>query len=107
MTIELDKTHRKWHSIHTIRQGRYQTAVPGLIRATKLGDKTEIDDRLVHFARTFQTPQPLSAYVSLGFYDKKSLHPEEVSYLLTHAGYTLIQLMCPGGPTRFCLGVEL
>lgn len=80
MTVEFDKTYSKWHSIHTNRQGHYQEAVPGLILAAKVGDRTEIDDRLVHFARTFQTPRPMSKWVSLGFYDKELPDPEEASY---------------------------
>jgi len=79
MTADLDKTYGRWHSIHTNRQKRYETAVPGLLLAMKLGDKTSIDHRLVYFARTFQTPRPLSERVLLGFYDKKLPSPEEVS----------------------------
>lgn len=79
LTIELDGTCRTWHSIHTNRQGHYQKALPSVIWAMKMGDKTEIDDRLVHFARNFQTPRPLSKSVSFGFYDKKLPDPEEVS----------------------------
>lgn len=86
MIVDIDRTYRKWHSIHTNKQGHYQNAVPGLILATKLGDKTEINDRLVHFARTFQTPRPMSKCVSLGFYDKELPNPEEVSCQLIHAG---------------------
>jgi hypothetical protein len=90
MVVELDKTFRKWHSIHMNRQGHYQEAVPGLFWAAKVGDKTEINDRLVHFARTFQTPRPMSKWVSLGFYDKELPDPEEVSHQLILTKCTLI-----------------
>ena len=80
MTVELDKKGGKWHSIHTSRQKRYEEdVVPRLIWTTKKGDKTEIEDRLVYFARTFQIPRPLSEWVSLGFYDKELPNLEDVS----------------------------
>lgn len=107
MTAELDKTDRKWHSVHMSRQGHYQDAVPDLIWATKVGNKTEIDDRLVHFARTFQTPRPLSKWVSLGFYDQELPDPEEVSRKLIFAGHVLIFSSYLGGRTRCCLGAKL
>lgn len=79
MTVDHDKTYGKWHSSHTNRQKRYESAVPTLIWSTRMGDPTTIADRLVYFARSFQTPRPLSEQVSLGFYDKKLPDPEEVS----------------------------
>jgi hypothetical protein len=98
MTVELDKTYGKWHSIHTNRQKHYDDAVPRLLWAVKNGDKTEIDHRLVYFARTFQTPRPLNKWVSLGFYDKDLPDPEEVSDHLFHIRFTLNGYS--GGPTR-------
>lgn len=82
MTVKLDNTYERWHSIHTSRQKRYEKAIPSLIWATKMGSKTPIDHRLVYFARTFRTPRPLSKRVTFGFYDKKLPDPEEVSYQL-------------------------
>lgn len=105
LTVELDKTHGKWHSIHTNRQKHYDDAVPPLISAARQGDKTEIDRRLVYFARTFQTPRPLSKWVSLGFYDKELPDPEEVSCHPIHAGFTLTG--CLAGPTRPYLSNKL
>jgi len=84
MTVDLDKTFKKWHSIHTSRQKVYENAVPGLLQAVKSGDPTTITDRLVHFARTFRTPRPLSERVSFGFYDKKLPNPDEVSCQLVY-----------------------
>lgn len=82
MVVELDKKGGGWHSIHTNRQKRYEEdVVPRLIWATKKGDKTEIEERLVYFARTFQTPRPLSEWVSLGFYDKELPDLEDVDQL--------------------------
>jgi len=88
MTVDLDKTCGKWHSIHTIRQRSYESAVPGLLQAMKLGHPTAIVDRLVYFARTFRTPRPLSEWVTFGFYDKKLPNPGEVS---CHLVYTEFQ----------------
>lgn len=79
MTVDHDKTYKKWHSIHNNRQKSYENALPGLLRAMKLGNPTVITDRLVHFARSFRIPRPLSERVSLGFYDRKLPSPEEVS----------------------------
>jgi hypothetical protein len=79
MTVEYDKSYGKWHLLHTNRQKRYENAVPELVQAIKLGNPTTIPDRLAYFARTFQTPRPLSKSVSFGFYDKKLPDPEEVS----------------------------
>ena len=110
MAVELDKSYRKWHSIHINRQGHYQNAVPSLILAMKLGNKIEIDDRLVHFARTLQTPRPLSKWVSLGFYDQELPDPEEVSHRVIHADCTLILLLYlvhVGGPTGSFPGIRL
>jgi len=84
MTVDLDKTYGKWHSIHISRQKHYENAVPGLLRAMKLGDPTTIADRLVYFARTFRIPRPLSERVSLGFYDHKLPNPDEVSCQLVY-----------------------
>jgi len=79
VTVDLDKTYGRWHSIHTNRRERYEKAVPHLIWATKMGHKSPISDRLVYFARTFQTPRPLSEPVTFGFYDRKLPDPEQVS----------------------------
>ena len=79
MTVELDKTYGKWHSIHTVRRETYEGMIPGLLWATKMGVRTSINYRLVHFARIFQTPRPLNKQLTLGFYDKKLPDPEEVS----------------------------
>lgn len=87
MTVGLDESYERWHSIHNTRQKRYEDAVPGLLWATKVGDKTAIDHRLVYFARTFQTPRPLSQQVTLGFYDKKLPDPEEVSRQLIYVEF--------------------
>lgn len=84
MTVDLDETYGKWHSIHTSRQKLYEKAVPGLLEAMKLGNPTTIADRLVHFARTFRIPRPLSERVSFGFYDKKLLNPDGVSCQLVY-----------------------
>jgi len=84
MAVDLDKTHGKWHSIHITRQKRYESAVPGLLQAMKLGEPTTITDRLVYFARTFRIPRPLSERVSFGFYDKKLSNPNEVSCRLVY-----------------------
>ena len=84
MTVDHDKTHGKWHSIHTNRQKRYENAVPGLLQAMKSGDPTAITDRLVYFARTFRTPRPLNEWISFGFYDRKIPNPEEVSCQLAY-----------------------
>ena len=85
MTADLDKTYGKWHSIHISRQKLYENAVPDLLQAIKSGDSTTIADRLVHFARTFRIPRPLSERVSFGFYDKKLPNPDEVSRQLVSA----------------------
>ena len=90
MTVEHDKKCGKWHSTHTSRQKSYEDVLPGLIRATKKGEKTEIDHRLAYFAQTFQTPRPLSRWVSLGFYDKEQPDLEEVSYQFIHMKFVLI-----------------
>ena len=79
MTADPGSTHRKWHPMHINRQKRYESAVPGLLRAMELGSPTAITDRLVYFAQTFRTPRPLSGGLSFGFYDRKLLNPDEVS----------------------------
>jgi len=88
MTVELDKTYGRWHSIHTNRRESYEGAIPRLLWATKMGAKTPIDHRLVYFARIFQTPRPLSKQVTFGFYDKKLPDPEEVSHQLVCMGFS-------------------
>lgn len=100
MIVEHDKTFGKWHSAHTSRQKRYENVVLGLIRAMKMGDKTEISDRLVYFARTFQNARPLSEQVSPGFYDKEVPNPEEVRCQLIRIGFTFIWSSHLGRPTR-------
>ena len=88
MTVELDKTYGRWHSIHTNRRESYEGAIPRLLWATKMGAKTPIDHRLVYFTQTFQTPRPLSKQVTFGFYDKKLPDPEEVSHQLVCMGFS-------------------
>jgi hypothetical protein len=88
MTVELDKTYGRWHSIHTNRRESYEEAIPRLLWATKMGAKTPIDHRLVYFARIFQTPRPLSKQITFGFYDKKLPDPEEVSRPLVCAEFS-------------------
>ena len=88
MTVELDKTYGKWHLTHTNRRESYEGAIPRLLWAAKMGDKTPINHRLVYFARTFQTPRPLSNQVTFGFYDKKLPDPKEVSRQLVCAQFS-------------------
>jgi len=78
MTVELDNTYGKWHSIHANRRESHEGPIPRVKWTTKTGAKTPIDRRLVHFAQNFQTPRPLSKQVTFGFYDKNLPDPEEV-----------------------------
>jgi len=78
MTVELDSTYGRWHSIHANRRESHEGPIPRLKWTTKTGAKTPIDRRLVHFAQNFQTPRPLSKQVTFGFYDKKLPDSEEV-----------------------------
>lgn len=84
MTIELDDTYGRWHSIHANRRESHEGPIPRLKWTTKTGAKTPIDRRLVHFAQNFQTPRPLSKQVTFGFYDKKLPDPEEVRRQLVY-----------------------
>ena len=84
MSADLDVTYEKWHLTHIGGWKRYESAVPGLLQAIKLGDPTRIIDRLAYFARTFRTPRPLSERVSFGFYDQRLPNPDGVSCQLVY-----------------------